>query len=191
MRVLALASLFLFAITAASVWAADGAPGMADDFDRLDGTGPSGKRVDVIEWEGNLEVHVYPAGALRGLGLKLDQKNGKDVMVISYRFDNTPRPLVRRAILGIPLREGFQAYRDPSAGTEYDKIVITNNRLGAPLVAFRLDAEPKQLYPDGHPALAQGKEVVKKTESRRPAEAAAQAPSQAEEDEGRIRPFGM
>ena len=29
------------------------------------------KRVDVIEWAGNLEIHVYPAGSLAGLGLKL------------------------------------------------------------------------------------------------------------------------
>src|SRR4051812_4130447 len=69
------------------------------DYDRLDGTGPSGKTVQVIEWEGNLEVHVYPIGSLKGLSLKLDEKNkGKPVMVIGYRFkDNPDVQLVRRA----------------------------------------------------------------------------------------------
>jgi hypothetical protein len=118
--------------------------------------GRSAKKVNVIEWEGNLEIHVYPAGSLKGLALKLDKKNkDKPVMVIGYRFDSDPsRQLIRRAILGIDLREGFKAYRDPSADG-YDKIVISNNGLSSPLAAFRLEAEPKQLYPEGHPALAQ------------------------------------
>src|SRR5687767_7863161 len=69
------------------------------EYDRLDGMGPSGKRVDVIEWEGNLEVHVYPKGSLRGLALTIDrQKKDKPVMVIGYRFDNAPKTqLIRRA----------------------------------------------------------------------------------------------
>src|SRR5437764_543896 len=56
-------------------------------YDVLDGKGPSGKKVDVVEWEGNLEIHVAPKGSLRGLSLKLDKKNkDKPVMVIGYRF---------------------------------------------------------------------------------------------------------
>src|SRR5438045_1130880 len=98
-----------------------------DDYDRLDGKGASGKKVQVIEWEGNLEIHVYPAGGLAGLALKLDKRNkDRPVMVIGYRFDNSPKQqLIRRAILGINLREGFKAFRDPSAD-DYDKIVISN-----------------------------------------------------------------
>ena len=124
-----------------------------DDFDRLDGHGRSGKKVDVIEWAGNLEIHVYPAGSLVGLALKLDKRNEKKpVMVIGYRFDNDPKnQLIRRAILGIPLGESFQVFRDPDVA-EYDKIVITNHNLSANLAQFKLDPEPTQLYPDGHPS---------------------------------------
>jgi hypothetical protein len=126
------------------------------DYDRLDGTGYSGKTVNVIEWEGNLEIHVTPAGSLAGLALKLDKRNkDKPVMVIGYRFDLDPsRQLVRRAILGIELREGFKVYRDRTA-LDYDKVVITNNTLSSKdLAVFRLDPDPAQLYPEGHPALA-------------------------------------
>lgn len=123
------------------------------DYDRLDGKGPSGKKVHVIEWEGNLEIHVYPVGSLSGLALKLDKRNkDKPVMVIGYRFDNNPKEqLIRRAILGIDLREGFKTYRDPTADG-YDKIIISNNGLSSEVVAYKLDPEPTQLYPDGHPA---------------------------------------
>src|SRR6478672_2141360 len=70
-----------------------------DDYDRLDGVGRSGKKVNVIEWEGNLEVHVYPGGSLKGLALKLDKRNkDKPVMVIGYRFNDNPGvQLIRRA----------------------------------------------------------------------------------------------
>lgn len=39
-------------------------PGGEEEYDRLDGVGASGKKVDVIEWEGSLEIHVYPADTL-------------------------------------------------------------------------------------------------------------------------------
>ncbi|MGE0616534.1 MAG: hypothetical protein AB7P04_12940 [Bacteriovoracia bacterium] len=121
-------------------------------YDRMDGRGESGKRVDVVEWEGNLEIHVYPAGSLSGLALKLEKTKDKAVMVIGYRFNNAPqKQLIRRAILGVPFAEGFKVYRDKSVD-EYDKIIISNNALSGDVVAFKLDAEPKQLYPDGHPA---------------------------------------
>ncbi|MCC7441416.1 MAG: hypothetical protein IT285_07275 [Bdellovibrionales bacterium] len=131
------------------------ATGPDDDFDRMDGTGPSGMRVDVVEWQGNLEIHVYPKGGLAGLALKLDEANqDKPVMVIGYRFSNAPKKqIVRRAILGVPFREGFRAYRDP-APKEYDKIVITNGPASPKYAQFKLDAAPAQLYPEGHPALA-------------------------------------
>lgn len=122
------------------------------DFDRLDGTGKSGKRVNVIDWENNLEIHVYPAGSLIGLGLKIDDTAAKKVMVISYRFDTQPKePLIRRALLTMPLREGFKAYRDPSA-TDYDKIIVTQNSLSGEMLAYSLEKPPTQNYPDGHPA---------------------------------------
>ncbi|MBU6374956.1 MAG: hypothetical protein KGQ59_03070 [Bdellovibrionales bacterium] len=127
-----------------------------DDFDRLDGFGRSGKKVDVVEWEGNLEIHVYPGGSTQGLALKIDDRNpNKRVMVIGYRFKNNPKlQLIRRAILGIPLQNDFQVFRDPRSGKEYDKFVITNRRLGAPWVAYRVEPGPSQLYPEGHSAIA-------------------------------------
>lgn len=129
-------------------------PTSEDQYDRLDGTGRSRKKVNVIEWEGNLEIHVYPAGSLKGLALKLDKKNKeKPVMVIGYRFDDDPKnKLIRRAILGIELKEGFKVFTDPTA-EGYDKIVISNQELNSPYKRFKLDPPPAQLYPDGHPAL--------------------------------------
>jgi hypothetical protein len=171
-----------------------GAPVDPDaDYDRMDGTGLSGKKVNVIEWEGNLEIHVYPGGSLKGLALKLDKKNkDRPVMVIGYRFDSDPKTtLIRRAILGIDLREGFKAYRDPSSGGEYDKIIISNNGLSGAVTAYRLDAEPTQLYPDGHPALAAKPDDKK----RAPASASGSeepAPKRGlDEDSGAISPFFM
>jgi hypothetical protein len=164
------------------------------DYDRLDGTGASGKKVNVIEWEGNLEVHVYPAGSLKGLALQLDKKNkNKPVMVIGYRFDSQPdKQLIRRAILGIDLREGFKAYRDPSAG-DYDKIVITNNGLGSPLALFKLEPAPTQLYPEGHPALAKT-DTEKKTRDpaskhRAKARSDDARPGGPDQETGGIQPF--
>lgn len=177
-----------------------------ENYDRLDRMGASGKKVDVIEWEGNLEVHVYPAGSLKGLGLVLDKKNkDKPVMVISYRFDNTPKPLIRRAILGIDLKEGFKAFRDPSADG-YDKIIISNNGLSSEMLAFRLDPAPTQLYPDGHPALAKAtdeekdrapaankkkKDLDPPPPSDAEAEDDGDAKQGAANDEGRVTPFFM
>jgi hypothetical protein len=191
-------------VTAASVLAAGGGNN-ADpdaDYDRLDGTGRSGKTVNVIEWEGNLEVHVYPAGSLSGLALKLDKRNKeKPVMVIGYRFNNDPETqLIRRAILTIPMSEGFKAWRDKSA-KDYDKVVISNSRLsGKEYIAFTLEAEPRQLYPDGHPALGQPKVAEKhESESRRPASRGGSARGReraaprndVDAESGTIRPFGM
>lgn len=122
-----------------------------DKYDRLDGHGTSGKRVNVIEWEGNLEIHVYPKGSLAGLALKVDRKNKeRPVMVIGYRFDNGVK-LIRRAILGIRLSDQFKTYQDLTAD-DYDKVIISNNGLSGQVVAYQLDAPPTQLYPDGHPA---------------------------------------
>ncbi len=140
-----------------------------DDFDRLDGMGKSGARVDVIEWAGNLEVHVYPKGMLKGLALKLDKRNkNKPVMVIGYKFRTSSEQLIRRAILGIPIAEGFKAYRDLTADDEYDKIIISNNGLSNQVAEFKLDPEPKQLYPEGHPSLAVA-ESGTKDQDRQPA----------------------
>lgn len=190
-----LATFALLALAQPATTGAAGGATAADpdaDYDRLDGTGASGKKVNVIEWEGNLEIHVYPAGSLKGLALKLDKRDkNKSVMVIGYRFDSAPqKQLVRRAILGIDLHEGFKAYKDPET-SEYDKVVITNNGLGAPLALFKLDAEPKQLYPEGHPALA----AQEKPEERKPANQpesvrkVEQEKPAFDQDSGTIRPF--
>src|SRR4051812_14727852 len=165
-------------------------PVAEEDFDRLDGTGTSGKTVQVIDWEGNMEIHVYPKGSLKGLALKIDRKDkNKPVMVIGYRFgDNPSQQLIRRALMTMPLQEGFKTFKDPSE-PEFDKIIISNNGLSGDLVAFKLDPEPKQLYPDGHPALAQ---TAAKKEERKPASKPVYAPQDTNIDEdGRITPFGM
>ena len=120
-----------------------------EDFDRLDGKGTSGKRVDVVEWEGNLELHVYPKGSLAGLALKLDDSNkDRTVMVIGYRFtNNAKKQLIRRAILGVPFTAQFKTFRDAKE-PDFDKIVISNNTLSGDLTAYKLDPTPTQLYPD-------------------------------------------
>lgn len=176
----------------------------ADDdanYDRLDGMGASGKKVNVIEWEGNLEIHVYPAGSLKGLALTIDRKTkDKPVMVIGYRFMDSPgKQLIRRAIIdGISLTDNFRAYRDKSAD-DYDKIVITNNNLDKVLTAYKLEPKPTQLYPDGHPALvAQGDSSSNSSsDDRQPASTKAAKAKQAAadreemEDSGTIHPFYM
>jgi len=130
-------------ITSVSVFAEE------EIFDRLDGKGPSGKRVDVIEWEGNLEVHVYPKGSLKGLSAKLDDREkGKKVMVIGYRFGAKTRPLIRRAILGVPFARELKAFADTSE-KEFDKLAISNQNLKGGWNPFKLDPAPVQWYPDG------------------------------------------
>ncbi len=124
------------------------------EFDRLDGKGASGKKVDVIEWEGNLEIHVYPKGGLKSLGMKIDHKSEttKDaVMVIEYAFNGVPHTLIRRAVLSVKMPDRFFAHRDPSA-KDYDKIIVSGTKL-ANYPTFPLAPGPTQLYPDFHPSL--------------------------------------
>jgi hypothetical protein len=126
------------------------------DFDRLDGHGPTAKKVDVIEWEGNLEIHVYPKGSLRSLGMKIDHESKStknNVMVIEYGFNSIPYTLIRRAVLSIPMPDAFHAFRDETAD-DYDKIIVSGSQI-AGAKAFALAPPPAQLYPDYHPALAQ------------------------------------
>jgi len=122
----------------------------SNEYDRLDGRGASGKRVDVIEWESNLEIHVYPKNSLVGLALKLDTSDkSKNVMVIGYRFNNDPKKqLIRRALVSIPFTAKFSAYLAKNE-PDFDKIVISNNGLSGDLAEYKLDPEPTQLYPDG------------------------------------------
>jgi hypothetical protein len=118
-------------------------------FDRLDGTGPSKKRVDVVEWNGNLEIHVYPKGSLVGMGAKLDEREkGKKVMVIAYHLKDVADPLVRRALVSIPFSGKFKAYID-SSEKEFDKIGLSTQDLGKPWSTYQLKAPPKQWGPDG------------------------------------------
>jgi hypothetical protein len=156
-----------------------------EEYDRLDGTGASGKKVNVIEWEGNLEIHVYPAGSLKSLALKIDKKNkDKPVMIIGYRFsDNPGKQLIRRAILGISLKEGFKTFKDPSTA-DYDKVIISMNTLSGDMVAYKLEPEPKTLYPEGHPANSSvaGNAPSPASEKRSPA-------SGTTDENGTIKPF--
>ena len=150
------AALGLLSLLSISIAHSAHAAGSVDpdaDYDRLDGTGKSGKRVDVIEWEGNLEIHVYPKGSTAGLGMKIDDANGKKVMVIAYRFKEAPaQVLTRRNILGISLSNTFKVYKDPMEN-EFDKFIISDNGLSGQVVAFNLDPTPTNLYPEG-PAVA-------------------------------------
>lgn len=198
-RLLPLAMMTLLALAVPhSGFAGDSSGADPDaDYDRLDGMGHSGEKVQVIEWEGNLEVHVYPAGSLKGLALKLDKRDkSKPVMVIGYRFVNDPKTqLIRRAILGITLADGFKTFKDPSE-SEFDKIIISNNTLSDSVVAFRLDPPPSQLYPDGSPALANGGGGTPDGSTRQPASSKVTAPAKdtapdLDDDTGTIRPFYM
>ena len=118
-------------------------------FDRLDGTGPSKKRVDVIEWDENLEVHVYPKSSTKGLGAKLDDREStKKVMVIGYHFNNGSEPLVRRAILGVPFTNKIKGFVDPTE-KEFDKYALSNQDLPSPWVPYKLQPAPTKWGPDG------------------------------------------
>jgi hypothetical protein len=163
------------------------------DYDRLDGQGPSGKTVQFIEWEGNFEIHVYPKDSLKGLALKLD-KPSKDklVMVVGLRLDDSKTQLIRRAVLGIPIREGFRVYRDPSE-SEFDKLIVTNNVLAGSLATFKLDSEPKQLYPDGHPALLAAPKLAEQPakKTREPATQPIESEASGSNEDGAIKPFSF
>ena len=86
MRRLAVLALTLLVVTVLSVFSGDpvlqksqaGSDPVPLRYDRLDGTGESGKKVNVIEWEGNLEIHVYPKGSVKGLAMKLDDADKDD-----------------------------------------------------------------------------------------------------------------
>ena len=148
------AALLTGVITSISVFAQDAGGDASqvsavEKYDRLDGTGESGKRVDVVEWEGNLEVHIYPKGSNKGLSAKLDDRTeGKKVMVIGYRFAAGQKPLIRRAILGVPFNAKLKAFVDPTE-KEFDKLALSNQDLPKPWVPYKLDPAPKQWYPDG------------------------------------------
>jgi hypothetical protein len=149
---ISLALAFAFSIGAEHRAYSSGAVDPDADYDRMDGTGKSGETVQIIEWEGNLEVHVYPPGSLKGLAATLDMRNkAKPVMVLGYRFVNNPKQqFIRRAILGITMTNGFKAYKDPTEG-EFDKIIISNNGLSGQVALFKLDPTPTSLYPEGYP----------------------------------------
>lgn len=123
------------------------------EYDRLDGKGATAKKVDVIEWENNLEIHVYPKGSLKSLGMKIDRTDKKNpIMIIEYAFDKVAYTLIRRAKLSIDMKDGFKAFVEPSADG-YDKIILSNNTLTTGVKPYPLGPAPTQLYPDYHPAL--------------------------------------
>ncbi|MEN9723662.1 MAG: hypothetical protein RJB38_1648 [Pseudomonadota bacterium] len=185
-----LSLLLAFTLGLNAATARAGARSDDDDFDRLDGKGRSGKKVDVIEWEGNLEIHVYPAGSVQGLAFKIDDRDPKKkVLVIGYRFASQPQEqLIRRAILGIPLENGFRVYRDPKGGRDYDKFVLTHHAPEGRWIAFRPDPEPQQLYPEGHPALLAQDSERPSAPRRQPAsKSESEPPSSLDEETGAIR----
>lgn len=155
-----------------------------DDYDRLDGRGPSRTKVDVIEWEGNLEIHVYPEGSLRGLAMRIEENaKQKKIMVIGYRFSTNPsKQLVRRAILSVPLKPGFKAYQDKTV-SGYDKVILTNNHLASSerIEKFSLEPGPKHSYPEGHPKRIAAEEKAEAERKKRyritPARSQASSPS--------------
>ncbi len=123
------------------------------EYDRLDGTGRSGKEVHVIEWEGNIELRAKPVGSLVGLAVVIDDKNKKNsALVFGYRFDiDAQTQLIRRAPMTTPIKPGFRVYKD-RAEKEEDHFIITNQVLkDKNLIPFKLDPEPAQRYPSGHP----------------------------------------
>lgn len=157
-----------------------------EEFDRLDGKGPSRKRVDVIEWEGNMEIHVYPKGSLKGLSAKLDdRKSGKKVLVIGYRFGAKEKPLIRRAILGIPFTAKLNGFVDTTE-KEFDKIGISNQEMPAPWKPYTLDPAPKQWYPEGD---QRNNEEEPAPAPRRPASEKLPAEPKRRLDEGSLNQF--
>jgi hypothetical protein len=203
-------ALSLSLLGALPLWATSGEkPYNENDYDRLDGTGKSGLKVNVIEWEGNLELHSEPPGKLQGFSLKVDDSvQDKKVMVIGYRIQGQSRPLIRRAILSIPLSPKFNVYRDKSA-RDYDKYVITNQGLSAKeFLTFKTDPASNQLYPDEHPKVAQEQNNETRSKantspthsgSRSPASVGTSSntggsldsPADHSQGDGTIRPFGM
>lgn len=165
-------ALFTLSLFSANMSRAQSSP-IKDDFDRLDGRGSSGVRVDVIDWAGNLEIHVYPKNSLAGLAMKIDRKQkDKPVMVIGYRFQNNPNDqIIRRALLTMPMSDQFQVFQDKGADG-YDKVIVSNHVL-ADLLAFKLDPDPAHLYPEGHPM----REVAQE-ESNTPKRSPSQSSSQ-------------
>jgi len=160
MRRFASSALFALVVLATALPAHAGRVLEPKEFDRLDGHGPSAKKVDIIEWEGNLEIHVYPKGSLKSLAMKIDHdsKTSKNsVMVIEYGFVNVPYTLIRRAVLSIPMPDKFFAFRAES-DPDYDKIIVSGHQI-ADAKPYALAPPPTQLYPDYHPALAQDDDV--------------------------------
>ncbi len=187
--------LSLFAMTAmiavsVSVFAAP-----KDNFDRLDGFGPSKAKVDVIEWEDNLEIHAEPMGKLLGLGAKIDDRTpGKKILVIGFRMQGEPSVFVRRADLAIPLYSGFKLFKNPAA-KGYEKWAFSNQDLKAPWVAVKMDKAPADWYPEGHEG-NQGSPLVSadepaQPEKRLPAAVSGEEPVRPANapEEGQIKPY--
>lgn len=140
----------LLALTAAA--GGDSTEDPDKDYDRLDGSGKSQKTVQVIEWDGNLEIHVFPKGSLKSLAAKLDDTNkNKKVMILGYRFKDEPQmQYVRRNILGISITQNFKTYLN-SSDPDYDNYIFSNNGLSNQVVAYNLEPGPQNSYPEGDP----------------------------------------
>lgn len=140
-----------------------------DEFDRLDGTGPSRKKVDFIDWwsqEKQYEVHVKPKGSLVGVNFEIDREDKKKdpVIIIEYKLQGVPYTIVRRHTLSSSgLNNGFRVYEDTTTD-DYDKLILTNNTLTSNVRQWQY-GKPRQKFPDHHKALGGEDEAVAETKS--------------------------
>ncbi len=165
---LKLAQVFVLFWTVWLVFGNSGGERVQTQFDRLDGKGRSGVVVDVIEWEGHLELHITPKGQLLGLAARIDRKQkDRPVMIIGYRFQAHPEEqLIRRAVLSIPLQDGFKAFRDTGV-SDFDKVMIANENLaGGSVIVYRFEEKLSGDYPAEHPLAVAASQEAKSVERK-------------------------
>ena len=119
-------------------------------YDPLDGTGSTGVRIEVMNWVGNVELHISPKGLLRDLALKLDMdQDDYPVLVVGYKFSKEPKPVIQRIRLENELKTGFKVFRSNSAeNSSSDEIIISNNSLvDEEITEIPFDPEPIAMFP--------------------------------------------
>tara|TARA_Y100000590_G_scaffold390511_3_gene466355 strand:+ start:64 stop:777 length:714 start_codon:yes stop_codon:yes gene_type:complete len=118
-------------------------------YEVLDGAGPSRTKVDVIEFKGKMEIHVYPPEHLLGLGARVEKNSdGEKVMVLSYRLSTTSKPLIRRATLNVPFKAGASVLGfEDSRVRGYKKIYLVDTpmKIGTP---YKIDSHFQGSFPD-------------------------------------------
>ena len=132
-----------------------------DQFDRLDGVGPSRINAYFVDWWSQAKqyhLRVKPKNKLIGINAEIDRdKNNKEkdpVLVIEYKFQGLPYTLVRRhSLTSRGLNDGFKIYEDTTSDDD-DLIIFTNNTLSDNVREIKY-AKPRQKYPDHHEALGE------------------------------------